>query len=66
MIEVARQVTGRRIEAVESPRRTGDPPVLVASSDRIKSELGWEPEKPKPETMILDAWNWMQAHPDGY
>ena len=66
VIEVARQVTGRHIEAVESPRRPGDPPVLVASSDKIRSELGWEPEKPKLEAMIFDAWNWMQAHPDGY
>ena len=66
VIEVARQVTGRHIEAIESPRRPGDPPVLVASSDKIRSELGWEPEKPKLETMVSDAWNWMQDHPDGY
>ncbi len=66
VIEAARQVTGRHIEAVESPRRRGDPAVLVASSDRIRSELGWKPEKPDLETMISDAWNWMQSHPHGY
>ena len=66
VIEVARRVTGRHIEAVKSPRRPGDPPVLVASSDKIRSELGWKPEKPELETMISDAWSWMQAHPDGY
>ena len=66
VIEVARQVTGRPIEAVESPRRPGDPPVLVASSYKIRAELGWEPEKPDLQTMVSDAWNWMQAHPDGY
>jgi UDP-glucose 4-epimerase len=66
VIEVAGRVTGRHIEAVESPRRPGDPPVLVASSDKIRSELGWKPEKPELETMISDAWNWMQTHPDGY
>jgi UDP-glucose 4-epimerase len=60
VIEVARQVTGRRIEAVESPRRPGDPPVLVASSDKIRAELAWRPEKADLETMIFDAWNWMR------
>jgi UDP-glucose 4-epimerase len=66
VVETARRVTGRLIEAVESPRRPGDPSVLVASSDRIRSELGWKAEKPDLETMISDAWSWMQAHPDGY
>ena len=66
VIETARRVTGRHIEAVESPRRPGDPPVLVASSEKIRSELGWKPEKPDLETMISDAWSWMQAHPGGY
>ena len=66
VIETARRVTGRPIEAIESPRRSGDPAVLVASSDRIRAELGWKPEKPELEAMISDAWEWMQAHPDGY
>jgi UDP-glucose 4-epimerase len=66
VIETARRVMGRPIEAVESPRRSGDPAVLVASSDRIRAELGWKPEKPELEAMISDAWEWMQAHSDGY
>jgi UDP-glucose 4-epimerase len=66
VIDAARQVTERPIEAVESPRRSGDPPVLVASSDRIRTELGWKPEKPELEVMISDAWEWMQSHPHGY
>ncbi len=66
VVEAARRVTGRRIEAVEAPRRAGDPPALVASSDRIRKELGWKPEKPELEAMISDAWTWMQAHPNGY
>ena len=66
VVEVSRGVTGRPIEAVESPRRAGDPPVLVASSDRIRAELGWTPQKPDLETMISDAWDWMQKHPRGY
>ena len=66
VIDAARQVTERPIEAVESLRRSGDPPVLVASSDRIRTELGWKPEKPELEVMISDAWEWMQSHPHGY
>jgi UDP-glucose 4-epimerase len=66
VIEAARRVTGRPIEAIESPRRPGDPAVLVASSDRIRSELGWKPEKPELDAMISDAWEWMQSHPRGY
>jgi UDP-glucose 4-epimerase len=66
VVEAARSVTGRSIEAVESPRRPGDPAVLVASSDRIRGELGWKPERPGLEDMISDAWEWMLAHPNGY
>lgn len=66
VLEAARRVTGRPIEAVESPRRSGDPAVLVASSDKIRAELGWKPEKSELEAMISDAWEWMQAHPNGY
>jgi UDP-glucose 4-epimerase len=62
VVEAARRVTGLPIEAVESPRRAGDPSVLVASSERIRMELGWEPEKPDLESMIFDAWNWMQTY----
>jgi len=66
VVEAARRVTGRNVEAVESPRRSGDPAVLVASSDKIRAELGWKPERSGLEAMISDAWEWMQAHPDGY
>jgi UDP-glucose 4-epimerase len=66
VVEAARSVTGKSIEAVESPRREGDPPELVAASDAIRSDLGWEPEKPELEAMISDAWAWMRDHPHGY
>jgi UDP-glucose 4-epimerase len=66
VVEAARRVTGRDIEAVEAPRRSGDPPVLVASSERIRADLGWKPEKPELEVMISDAWAWMRDHPEGY
>jgi UDP-glucose 4-epimerase len=65
VVDAARRVTGRDIDAREEPRRPGDPPQLVAASDRIRSELGWEAEKGLDE-MIADAWAWHQAHPNGY
>ncbi len=66
VIEAARRVAGRPVEAIESPRRAGDPSVLVASSDRIRIGLGWTPRKPTLEAMISDAWDWMREHPRGY
>jgi UDP-glucose 4-epimerase len=66
VIEAARRVTGREIAVVEEDRRPGDPPALVAASQRIRDVLGWEPRKPEIETMIADAWAWHQANPDGY
>ena len=65
VIEAARKVTGREIPVREEPRRPGDPAQLVASSEKIRAELGWEPEKDL-EAMIADAWAWRQARPDGY
>jgi len=66
VIETARTVTGRDIPAADAPRRPGDPPELVASSDRIAAELGWNPESPDLATIIETAWRWHQAHPAGY
>ena len=66
VIEAARRVTGKEIPAEEADRRPGDPPTLIAASDRIRHDLGWVPEKPDIETMIGDAWEWMQRNPDGY
>jgi UDP-glucose 4-epimerase len=66
VIEAARAVTGREIPVKEEARRPGDPAQLVASSQRIRDELGWVPRKPGIETMIADAWAWFQARPEGY
>jgi UDP-glucose 4-epimerase len=66
VIAAAHEVTGAEIPAHEAERRAGDPPILVASSERIRAELGWSPRKPELERMIADAWAFMQAHPDGY
>jgi UDP-glucose 4-epimerase len=56
VVDAARAVTGAEIPTVESPRREGDPAVLVASSDKIRRELGWVPRKPELAAMIADAW----------
>ena len=66
VIETAREVTGHPIPAVETPRRPGDSPRLVASSEKIKKELGWEPEVPALVNIIESAWIWHQSHPNGY
>ncbi len=66
VIEVAREVTGHPIPAVESPRRAGDPPVLIASSTKIQQELGWQPRFPDLRDIMTHAWEWHQAHPYGY
>ena len=66
VIEAARRVTGAEIPAREEDRRPGDPPALVAASEKIRRELGWTPRKPDLETIIADAWAWHQAHPSGY
>jgi UDP-glucose 4-epimerase len=66
VIETARRVTGRPIPIKEGPRRAGDPPSLVASSERIIKELGWKPQYPAIETIIETAWRWHKSHPGGY
>jgi UDP-glucose 4-epimerase len=66
VISVAGEVTGREIPVRVSPRRAGDPAVLIASSARIKRELGWTPERQDLKTIIQSAWNWIQEHPNGY
>jgi len=66
VIETARRVTGHKIKAIETPRRAGDPAVLVASSEKIQNELGWKPEHAELEQIIASAWAWHQKHPNGY
>lgn len=66
VIECARRITGRPIPEIVEGRRPGDPAVLIASSERIRAELGWEPKFPRLEDIIQSAWDWHQRHPDGY
>ncbi len=66
VIEVSRTVTGHAIPAKVEARRAGDPAVLVASSDRARKELGWNPRRERLEDIISSSWNWHRQHPGGY
>lgn len=66
VIDAARGVTGREITARTVKRRAGDPAVLIASSDKIKRELGWSPKFQDLKLIIQSAWDWLGAHPGGY
>jgi len=66
VIETARQVTGHPISVKELPRRPGDSARLVASSEKIRRDLGWKPEHDNLREMIGSAWDWHKSHPNGY
>jgi UDP-glucose 4-epimerase len=66
VIEAAREVTGRPIPVVSAARRPGDPAILIASSERIRRELGWKPRYPALRDIVETAWVWHRTHPDGY
>lgn len=66
VIEEARRVTGHPIPAELRPRRAGDPAQLIASSDKAKTVLGWQPEYADLHTIIQTAWDWHRTHPNGY
>lgn len=66
VIEVARQVTKHPIPAEVKERRPGDPAVLIASSEKAKKTLGWEPRFVSLEKIITDAWKWHRNNPSGY
>lgn len=66
VIDTARRVTKHPIDARVTQRRAGDPAVLVASSEKARTVLGWKPEHAELEEIIESAWKWHKAHPDGY
>ncbi|HWQ13430.1 MAG TPA: UDP-glucose 4-epimerase GalE [Roseiflexaceae bacterium] len=66
VVEAAKRVTGRDIPYEIGPRRPGDPAVLIASSEKIRRELGWAPKYPALEQIIGSAWEWHSRHPHGY
>ena len=66
VIEAAQKMTGRKIDIIEKARRPGDPPRLIASSEKIKRELGWKPQFQNLEAIVESAWKWHQRFPRGY
>jgi UDP-glucose 4-epimerase len=66
VIDEAKKVTGVDISVKVCARRPGDPAVLVASSNRAKTELGWKPQFPELSSIIESAWRWVKDHPNGY
>jgi len=66
VVETARRVTGHSIPLIDSPRRPGDAPRLVASSEKIRRELGWVPQVPELTDIVASAWEWHRTHPHGY
>jgi len=66
VVDTAREITGLPIKAEIGPRRPGDPATLIASSEKIKRELGWQPRFASLRDIISTAWEWHRAHPKGY
>ncbi len=66
VIKVARAITGHPLPVEDAPPRPGDPAILIASSDKARKELGWEPSFPTLEAIVQSAWDWHRAHPEGY
>lgn len=66
VVDACRRVTGREAQVIFGPPRTGDPAVLVASSDRARDVLGWQPRRASIDEIVEDAWRWHLARPTGY
>jgi UDP-glucose 4-epimerase len=66
IISTCEKVSGKKIAVVEKPRRPGDPPRLIAASEKVRAELGWQPRYQDVEKIIANAWAWHVAHPNGY
>ena len=66
IIATCEKVTGKKIAVIEKPRRPGDPPRLIAGSEKVRAELGWKPQFQDVEKIIASAWAWLVRHPNGY
>jgi len=66
VIAAVERVTGRPVARTSAPRRAGDPAVLYASAERIRTDFGWQPTRPDIDTIVADAWRWHAAHPHGF
>jgi UDP-glucose 4-epimerase len=61
VIRAAEQVTGKTVPYTAAPRREGDPPALVASSDKLRTRLGWKPQYADLATIVEHAWNFART-----
>jgi UDP-glucose 4-epimerase len=66
VIAAVERVTRLEVKRRSAPRRPGDPAVLYASAERIRSDFGWKPTRPDIDTIVADAWRWHSAHPHGF
>jgi UDP-glucose-4-epimerase GalE len=66
VLAAVERATGRPVARTSAPRRPGDPAVLFASAERIRTDLGWTPRRPELDTIVADAWKWHAAHPRGF
>jgi UDP-glucose 4-epimerase len=66
VIEAVKKISGKDFKVVETDRRPGDVPILMADATKARKELGWKIEKPHLEEMVSTAWQWHNEHPDGY
>ncbi|MCX5769124.1 MAG: UDP-glucose 4-epimerase GalE [Candidatus Hydrogenedentes bacterium] len=66
VVEAVKRVTGRNVPLTMGGRRAGDPERLVASSEKARRVLQWQPTRGDIDTIVRDAWNWRQIHPAGY
>lgn len=66
VVDTVEKVTGLKVNAVNVARRAGDPPSLIASSAKIKRELGWQQKNSTMKQIVSDTWEWMKKHPEGY
>jgi UDP-glucose 4-epimerase len=66
VVAVCEKATGRKIKTRSRPRRPGDPPRLVASAEKARRDLGWQPRHPSLEEIVQSAWEWHREHPRGY
>ncbi len=66
IIKACERVVGKRLRISVAPRREGDTAVLIASSNKIRKELGWAPAYPDIHTIVQHAWHWHSTHPKGF
>jgi len=66
VVNIAREITGHEIPATVEGPRAGDPAVLVASAEKLKRELGWQPRHPEIREIIRSAWEWHRQRPNGF